>query len=126
MTSRLAHLDRDSDELLRASEPRIRFAAAVAASELALRVCNVSVPLEATGAIERHAYAAALDRIYFDLHDVGHEGAEVAFAAARASTSSACASEGAAGEAVYEAVIATENLQLVKVTVLAAIRDAVA
>ena len=41
-------------------------------------------------------------------------------------TSSASASEGAAGEAVCEAVIAAENLQLVKVTVLAAIRDAVA
>lgn len=98
-------------------------AAGISASELAIRVCNVSMPSSAASALDRHAYAASLDEIYFDLNDAGDDRAKVAFTAARAVTSSACAAEGRAEDAVYEAIIAIDDIALVRAQVLAAIRD---
>ena len=123
MTSRLTHVDRDLDELLRTAEPRTRMAGGLSASQVAIRVCNVTMPSDADSATDRHAYAASLDKVYFDLNDAGDDRAQGAFAAARAATSSAFAADGRAEEAVYEAIVATGDLTLVRAHVLAVVRD---
>lgn len=56
-------------------------AAGISASELAIRACNVSMPSSVVSALDRHAYAARLDEIYFELNDAGDDRAKVALLA---------------------------------------------
>ena len=119
MTYRLAHLSRALYELLAATPPATRAAVGVSLSELAMRLCEVVLPQDVVTADERHAYAARLDEIYFDLNDAEDAGTTKAFAAARAASSSAYAMQGEAEDAIYEAMIAIDDMELARAHILA-------
>ena len=124
MSSRLESVDTTLHEMLRSADVQARAAAAISASQLAMRRCNVSIPPGNSTSLDHHAFAASLDENYFELDAAGNDRSKAAFSAARAATSFAFAVEGRAEEAVYEAIIATEDLASVRAQVLAAVRTA--
>lgn len=118
MTTRLSTVAPDLEDLLLVASPEARKDAAGAVSKLALHHCGVVLPLEAISASDQEAYAAKLDEIYFDLRERNDATTDGAFCAARAASSAAFATMGRCEEAVYEAIIALGDTELVRMLVV--------
>lgn len=119
---RLSLVAADIETLLRTASASARARAAIAVSELALHRCGVPTPPDLVRPNAREAYAAALDAEYLKLSDEGHTSCDSAFSAARAASSAAFASSEKCEDAVYEAIIATDDAEAVRRLVIASLR----
>jgi hypothetical protein len=121
LKSRLSTVAPDLEDLLCTASAATRDEIALAVSQLALRLCDVVLPPDVALANGEEAYAAELDVKYFNLSEEGNAASHYAFSAARAVSSAAFARSGRCEDAIYEAIIATDDTESVRQQVVASL-----
>ena len=121
MKSRLSTVAPDLEDVVSVASSATRYEIAFAVSQLALRLCEVVLPPHVALANKEEAYAAELDAEYFNLSEEGSAASHHVFCAARAVSSAGFARSGRCEDAIYEAIIATDDTESVRQQVVASL-----